>query len=430
MNSTLKTSRVISCSRGKLALAIAFVSVAPVVANAAVLEEVIITAQKQEQRIMEIPISVSAVTGEKINEAGINNLADMSGFVPGLHIGKGPINTTINIRGIGSGIDRGFEQSVGMYIDGIYMGRARQFRSPFLDTQRVEVLRGPQGILFGKNTIAGAINIISQDPSVGGETEGSISVKAEEFGTLETTGIYSTSITDTLAARVALKYRESDGDVDNNFENRDEAETEETSARLTVLWEPSDQLSLNTKMSYSDYSTAGVNAVPTSLDPVAGNLDPLAGAAFALSAAVAPDQNLNGSHDTWRNDQKSWASLPTINGWGDGTGIVPEQTDTQSYNMGVTAAYEFDSGWTFHSVSAVSGYETDDAIDADFSPIRLLLTRDQHEFEQVSQEFRFTYLEGGPFEFIGGAYIERQELEIKSGTFIDGTMDGVVPDSL
>jgi len=402
----------------------------PAVVSAAPLEEVIVTAQKREQSMMDVPISVSAVTGDKITDAGINNLAQLSGYVPGLHIGKGPINTTINIRGIGSGIDRGFEQSVGMYLDGIYMGRSRQFRSPFLDLQRVEVLRGPQGILFGKNTIGGVINVVSQNPLLGEANEAKVNLKVEEFGTVETTGIFSTSLSDTFGARLAVKYRESDGQVDNAFLNQDEPESEETSARLTLLWEPTDRLSINTKINYSDFSTEGVNAVPTTLDPVEGNTDPLAQAAFALSSAVAPDQNLDGSHDAWRDDSTTWSELNDVNAWGNGTGVRPEQTDTQAFNVGVTAEYDLGSNWTITSVTGFSEYESDDATDADFSPIRLLLTRDAHDFEQFSQELRFSFLGDGPIEFIGGLYYEEQELNLQSGTLIDGTMAGVVPQAL
>ena len=312
------------CAMGVAALNFAMPS------DAAQLEEVIVTAQKREQSMMDVPISVSALTGQKITDSGINNLADLSGFVPGLHIGKGPINTTINIRGIGSGIDRGFEQSVGMYIDGLYMGRSRLFRSPFLDLKRVEVLRGPQGILFGKNTIAGVINIISSDPMLGDDNEARVSLKVEDYGTMESEGVFSTSLTDTFGARLALKYREYDGEIDNVYLGQDEPEAEELSGRLTLLWEPADTFSLNTKIAYTDYSTDGINAVPTSSDPVPGNTDPLAAAAFALSAAVAPDQNLNDSHEAWRDDSTSWSGLNKISGWGGGTGVVPEQTDTQA----------------------------------------------------------------------------------------------------
>ena len=99
-----------------------------------------------------------------------------------------------------------------MYIDGIYMGRGRQYRSPFLDLERVEILRGPQGILFGKNTIAGAINITTKSPEIGGEVEGFASVRYEpEANTREFSGGVSLPLGQSFAVRIAGKLAKSDG---------------------------------------------------------------------------------------------------------------------------------------------------------------------------------------------------------------------------
>src|SRR6056297_289324 len=118
------------------------------------LEEVVVTAQKREQSLRDVPISVSAMSGEKINDEGILNLEELSMFMPNVSINKGATQPNLYIRGIGSGSNAGFEQSVGLYIDGIYSGRAQLASVPLtLDLERVEVLKGPQGILFGKNTI-------------------------------------------------------------------------------------------------------------------------------------------------------------------------------------------------------------------------------------------------------------------------------------
>ena len=123
------------------------------------LDEIVVTAQKREQSIQDVPISVSAVTGEKIADAGITDLEDLSSYMPNLNISEGGQTTNIFMRGLGSGVNFGFEQSVGMYIDGIYYGRERQYRSPFLDLERVEVLRGPQGTLFGDAAQCGTLRM-------------------------------------------------------------------------------------------------------------------------------------------------------------------------------------------------------------------------------------------------------------------------------
>ncbi len=126
------------------------------------------------------------------------------------------------MRGLGSGNNCGFEQSVGMYIDGIYMGRGRQYRAPFLDVERVEVLRGPQGILFGKNTIAGAINITTAKPNVGDDLNGELRLEyVPEYDTTIATGFLSGPIGDNFAARLAVRWHESDGYIENTFLGED-----------------------------------------------------------------------------------------------------------------------------------------------------------------------------------------------------------------
>ena len=114
------------------------------------LEEVIGTAQKRAESLQDVPISISTMSGEKMDEAGIFKIEDLQLFTPNLSMTETGISTQIYIRGIGTGNNQGFEQSVGQYVDGVHYGRQQLLRAPFLDLERVEVLRGPQGILFGK----------------------------------------------------------------------------------------------------------------------------------------------------------------------------------------------------------------------------------------------------------------------------------------
>src|SRR5687767_10604446 len=130
-----------------------------------VLEEVVVTAQKREESLQDVPLSVEAVTGDKLADVGIVRLDDLKGYVPNLQMSETGIANNIYIRGIGSGLNQGFEQSVSLYQDGVYRGRGHQARMPFLDLARVEVLRGPQPILFGKNSVAGTVNMVANLPS-------------------------------------------------------------------------------------------------------------------------------------------------------------------------------------------------------------------------------------------------------------------------
>ena len=156
-------------SKSMLALAIASAAGA---LNAAVLEEEIVTAQQRAQSLQDVPVSVAALTAEKISDAGIVDLQGLSEMIPNFSINETGISTTVTIRGISSGINPGFEQSVGIYNDGVFYGRDQLARIPMIDMERVEVLRGPQGILFGKNSIAGAVSQITAKPT--DEFEGSV----------------------------------------------------------------------------------------------------------------------------------------------------------------------------------------------------------------------------------------------------------------
>src|SRR5512139_2489773 len=160
-------------------LAIMLGAAAPLSATAAeaaaddgLLDEILVTAQKREESLRDVPLSVEAVSGARLADVGIVRMDDLKAYVPNLQMTETGIANNIYIRGIGSGLNQGFEQSVSSYMDGIYRGRGHQSRMPFLDLERIEVLRGPQPILFGKNAVAGAVNMVSARP--GDDIEGSV----------------------------------------------------------------------------------------------------------------------------------------------------------------------------------------------------------------------------------------------------------------
>jgi outer membrane receptor protein involved in Fe transport len=132
---------------------------------AQMLEEVVVTAQKREQTLKDVPISISAITGERLQNRSVDNMNDLSASIPNFFVAEAQIDSNISIRGVQTGSNKGFEQSVAMYFDGISYGRSQLIRTPLVDLERVEVLRGPQPTLFGKNAIAGAVNITSAKPT-------------------------------------------------------------------------------------------------------------------------------------------------------------------------------------------------------------------------------------------------------------------------
>src|SRR6056297_489036 len=183
------------------------------------LEEVIVTANRREQSLQEVPMSVTAFTGQFFKDTGVRDLAGLDQYTPNLRITPGTDSnaTSVRIRGIGSvGTNVGIDPIVGIFIDGVYQGRAGMSISDLMDIQRVEVLRGPQGTLYGKNTAAGAISIITRPPSTEFETEAELTYNNESR--LELRGMLNLPLGDSgHATRLTGFYIDGDHLYENDF---------------------------------------------------------------------------------------------------------------------------------------------------------------------------------------------------------------------
>jgi outer membrane receptor protein involved in Fe transport len=181
-----------------------------------VFEEIIVTAQKREQNIMDVPIAVSAITGTQIVDAGISTMFDLQQNVPSLLVNASQTATTSNfsIRGIGSTANNfGVESSVGLYVDGVYRSRQSSLINDLVDVEAVEILRGPQGTLFGKNTPAGAIQVRTVAPSQ--DRDAFIDVTAGDYSLVQVSAAANIPINDNLAFRGTVFSTQRDGYVDD-----------------------------------------------------------------------------------------------------------------------------------------------------------------------------------------------------------------------
>ncbi len=400
----------------------------PQVSNAQKLEEVIVTAQKRVESLQDVPISVSAIQGEQIQEAGIPNMAALADYVPNLHITNGAVNTNIYMRGVGSGNNQGFEQSVGMYIDGVYMGRGRQYRNAFLDLERVEVLRGPQGTLFGRNTVAGAINITSATTSPGDELNGEIALSAEQNGGLIAEGFIGGSITDTLGARFAFKYRETDGYVENVYLGTDEPEIEESAYRISLAWEATDDLFVKLKYSHSNEERVGAqSATWLFLDPDARNEVVPNRSAFASAAYALVDVNFPEINDSAGQPFETFKD----NGYGAdseiGIGRYPDGDDAKVDNFVLDINYQM-GDYTLTAITGWSEYEVESGSDVDWMPLRFISRDDDQDYEQFSQEIRIASPGGEFFDFVAGAYYDTSELSTDRLVGIDASFGDLIGD--
>lgn len=348
------------------------------------LEEIIVTSQKRAESLQDVPISVATVSGEKLAEAGVANLEDLTAYLPNIHFTESGFSTQVRVRGIGSDNSQGFEQSVGMYVDGIYYGRAQLFRAPMMDMERAELLRGPQGTLFGKNSIAGALNLTTAKPT--DEFEGEVTVSYEmENEQDEITGYISGPITENLRARLAVRGYEEKGYYKNTFKNVDEAQSEENTARLTLDWTPTDNLSFLFKAEQNEFETYGRAIEITqdvALNPGAANYSSF----LSLLSQPGFDDELNFERQT----------------------NSPESSDNEITNLTLTTNYEFEN-LTMTLVTGSLKFNYSEICDCDFTAADIIELNLAEDYEQFSQEIRFASPVGETVEWIAGVYYQDYE---------------------
>jgi iron complex outermembrane receptor protein len=398
-------------------------------AHAAQLEEIIVTAQKRAESLQDVPISMVAIEGSKIEDAGIHSLTGLSEFVPNLGVSENAVNTIISMRGIGVGANQSFEQSVGVYVDGIHYGKSRQVRTGLFDLAQVEVLRGPQGILFGKNTLAGAINVTSASAEVGQETSGKFNISRESHGGQIMDAAVSASLSDTLAIRIAARDRTDDGYMSNGYAATGISAmptTDERMWRISATWEPTENTTVKIKHGQSDYVRLGSTAVITTLAGLP-NIEQSNALMYAVMGTYHPIVGANaaaGVVDPYRDaiSLGGCALRESLGRKACENGERPEGTDTQTSDTSMNINIDLANGYTLTSVTGNSGYEYEDGIDADFLPVRFIGRSDISDYNQTSQEFRLASPVDQRFSYVTGAYWQTQTQEIDRTVIVDGTL--------
>lgn len=386
---------------------------ASISAQELVLEEIIVTSQIRAESLQDVSVSVSALGGDKLIEAGIDKIEDLQAYVPNLTMSETGIGTNIYIRGIGSGINQGFEQSTGMYIDGVSYGRAQLSRAPFLDLERVEVLRGPQNILFGKNSIAGALNIVTNKPT--DEFEGSVSAVYEpDHGEEVFDLILSGPIAGNVAGRLAYRNRTMDGYIDNLTTGTDDPGRDEETIRLTLASDVNDELSLTFKYESGDFDVTGRQIEIVDEEPSAATGLTYGQILFAGAGGLFAGQGptvLNTTQDFQRSSNGDFSNNSTE-------------------NITLTADYALGDG-VVTVILGSNSYDYTELCDCDFTGGNVFTLLSEEDYEQVSFEARYTSPVGETFEYITGFYYQDSELEftdffaIPADSILVGALNGV-----
>ncbi|MDP4916376.1 MAG: TonB-dependent receptor plug domain-containing protein, partial [Haliea sp.] len=221
------------------------------------LEEIRVTARRREEGLQEAPIAVSAFTGDSLSYRGVTRLDQVEKFVPNLTLQNNPSfggtsnSAAIYLRGVGQ---KEFlpttEPGVGLYVDGVYVARSVGAILDLIDIERLEVLRGPQGTLFGRNTIGGAISITTVKPAIGGELEGEVGAAYGTDDRLNLTGSLDIPLGPTLGMRVSAASLQQDGYV-KRLDGVDLGNDDTVTARMALAWEPSSRLRADFSFDYT-----------------------------------------------------------------------------------------------------------------------------------------------------------------------------------
>ncbi|HRH19767.1 MAG TPA: TonB-dependent receptor [Brevundimonas sp.] len=371
-------------------------------------DDIIVTAQKREQSLQDVPIVVTTLSEELLEDAGVRDIKDLQILTPGLTVTSTTNEsiTTARIRGVGTvGDNPGLESSVGVVIDGIYRPRNGVGFGDLGELQRIEVLKGPQGTLFGRNTSAGVINIITERPSFtpGFEAE----LTGGNFGAWGVAGSVTGGITDTLAGRLYVAARQRDGFYDVNTgvgprTTTDDQNQDFWTVRGQLLLLPSDTVSIRAIADYSRREEYCCTAVQIRSGPTAALVN-------ALSGGNGVRPSVTGGAF---GPAPGYQYLPFSR-----TGFTNRDTGQEIEDMGLSVEANIDleafGGSTLTSITGVRSWSAVNGMDIDFSGMDLLYRNQDGDYgfslDTLSQEFR---LAGSTdrLDWLVGGYFSTEDL--------------------
>ncbi|MFT5135472.1 MAG: iron complex outermembrane receptor protein [Arenicella sp.] len=373
-----------------------FAAASPAFAQRSQIEEVVVTAQHRAQSIQDVPITVTAISAAELEAGNIFDIGSIAYNVPGMTLGEfAPGQALISLRGVGSADDgAGLDNSVALFLDGIYMGRSAGTNFDMFDLERIEVLKGPQGTLFGRNAIGGAINVITAKPTQ--ETVGKAALTLGSEGILRYQGLFSGSLSENLAGKLVVNHREHDGFVRNTLLNKDVQDEDYSSVRGQLLW-TTDNSEWLLSADYMEDDRGDIGRAPI----VNGNFDYI-GAAVSLGAGrpgttASPTDGFNareaGGISLQGDMNYATGKLTSI------TGVRSTETDWEMPSVGAPL------GGGFNLAAGVFGADVVDDI--------------EEEIDTFSQEFRWTSELDGNFNYVAGLYYFTEDTDRQEQFRID-----------
>ncbi len=336
----------------------------------AILEEITVTAERREQSLQDVPISVTAFSGDMVTEGGITRMEDIAVQTPNFKMTSfNTAESQLYLRGIGSTADGPVsDPSVAVFIDDVYIGRPSGASTDLYDLERIEVLRGPQGTLYGRNAAGGAINIFTKKPQQ--EFEARAGLTVGDYSLVNFRGYINGSISDNVAGKLTANLRQRDGYAENVTTGQDLEDDNTTSIRGQLLFTPSDSIDVLLGFDFTDIDSSGDNRYLTNYDVEPIFPPALTAPAQAEAATFGNDPRKSNHDEIQRSDKELWGLMGRVDaelGWATLTSI--------------TAYRESESAWAQALVPILSDqaggsgiFEVDDSAD--------------QNAEQFSQEVR------------------------------------------
>ncbi len=359
---------------------------------------IIVTARRRQETAQEVPVAISVIRGDSIEATGNFNVVKLQQLAPTLQVyTTNPRNTSVNIRGLGVpyGLTSdGFEQGVGIYVDDVYNSRVAAATFDFLDVDQVEVLRGPQGTLYGKNTTAGAINITTNQPTF--DFEGRAELSVGNLNYRQAKAAVSGPLTDTIAARIAIAATSRRGTLFNVTSDRWINEQDNLGLRGQLLFKPSEDLSITLSGDYSKQDPEGYGTAFVRVGRTQRALNRQYDALIAALNTANPGQNF---------------TVPSRNVY-DRLTDIDASLNAGNKIGGVSAKVKWDVGpGTFTSITAWRFWDWKPENDRDFTGASIV-SRSQNpsQQDQYSQEFRYNY-SGDKLDFVVGLFGFKQRID-------------------
>lgn len=354
------------------------------------LETVTVTTRRREESSQDVPTPMSVVSGQILETQRVYRIQDLQQLVPSVNVAyMHARQSSVSIRGLGNNpASDGLEGSVGLYIDNVYLGRPGMAVFDLMDIEQLEVLRGPQGTLFGKNTTAGVINISTRAPSF--TPERSIETSVGEDGYFQTKGTLSGPLNDQLAGRISAYRTRSDGDIKNEFNGHDLNGGSRDGFRAQLLFKPNENFNLRWIGDYNEEDSSAGTRVLYNTGPTINGVN-----LYSARAAAAGATLVNGSHRKVNLDNDQHVTVHQ-----GGTSVEANWTLPSDFTLTSVSSYRF---WNFTP-------RNDDGLNVPATYNAGVSVEDK----QYSQEFRLASPKGEFFDYVLGAYYFGSDLDNKS----------------